>query len=1014
MKSILQRMTLLTALLFLSQSAWAQFKVSGKISDEKGEGLVGVSVVVKGTTNGTITDVDGNYSLQVATGKAATLVLSYVGYSSQDVAASATSGALNLTMKESAARLEEVVVTGLASNIKRSNAATSVARLSSDDLNGTTRPVTLDGAMSGKLIGANIQANSGAPGGGMSVKLRGISSLTLSSEPLYVIDGIIVDNSQFATGAGTRAFNGAVSSANSGSQDQAANRISDINPADIESIDVLKGPSASAIYGTRANAGVIVITTKRGKSGKTKISFSQDYGQVTAGNLLKSEDWSVKKMTDYYNFNGAAYTGGPTTLAAGLAELAASNGKTVDYDKEFFGETGQIVNTNMSISGGNEKTKYYVGGGYNNETGIMKNTGFTRYSGRVNLDHKINDWIDVSVNSAYYNTASSRAFLGNDNNGVSIGYTIAYIPNFLDLRPTVNANGKTVYPATPTGQNPFEVRDRMENKESTQRFLNSGAVNFNLLRTETSNLKLSIKGGVDYLNSQPRVYAPEDLQYQKGFANPGASRYATNISFNSYMQSFLTYNFKVGEVDLVSQVGLLRNQKKTDESYLQGEGLLPGQRNPSTANVKIAYNYLSKAQDAAADLSQDFNWGDKVIGRVGVRFDKSSLNGDNTKVYSFPRASLAVNLTKFDFLKDNAILSQLKPRVAFGRSGGVAGYADIYSTLVGVTYGGALGSATPTVLGNAAINPETAQELEFGLDFGFLKNKLTVEATYFNKQVFNLLDAYILSPSVGASSFAKYPIGDLSNKGFELGLNANSIIKNSFIDWTTGLQFWTVKSKMEKLLVPDKFTGSGFGNFGRMRLVQGYSPTAWYGRDATGASPVRFTDAKGRIKDAQPRFQMSWSNNLTIAKNFEFKMLWHTSQGGYIASLTRELKDEGGTTYDWSQQSAEGVINGVSSRLFGSSPKYTTDNYLIDASYIRLREVALYYAVPNIAKISNNAVSSIRIGVSGQNLVTIAPSKTITYDPEASNFGNQATGFGVDLTPFPPAKRLFFHLMVGF
>lgn len=1004
---------MLLLILSCSSLANAQLSVTGKVTDEKSEGLVGVSVVVKGTTIGAITDLDGNYAIEVKSGKQVTLVFSFIGFATIEQNVSA-SGKLDVAMKESSARLEEVIVTGLASNIKRANAATSVARLSGDDLNGTTRPVTLDGAMSGKLIGANIQANSGAPGGGLSVKLRGISSLTLSSEPLYVIDGIIVDNSQFATGAGTRAFNGAVSAANAGSQDQAANRISDINPADIESIDVLKGPSASAIYGTRANAGVIVITTKRGKSGKTKISFSQDFGQVKAGNLLKSEDWTPAKMTEYFNFNGAAYTGGPTTLAAGLAQLAAANGKTVDYDKEFFGETGQLVNTNLSLSGGNEKTKYYVGGGYNKETGIMKNTGFQRYSARINLDHRINDWVDVQVNSAYYNTNSSRAFLGNDNNGVSIGYTIAYIPSFLDLRPTVDpTSGKTIYPATPTGQNPFEVRDRMENKEYTQRFLNSGTVNFNLLRKENSSLKLSLKGGVDYLNSQPRVYAPEDMQYQKGFANPGASRYATNISFNSYFQTFLTYGWKIGQVELSSQVGLLRNQKKTDENYLQGEGLLPGQRNPSTANVKISYQYLSKAQDAAADVSQDFNWADKVVGRVGVRFDKSSLNGDNTKVYPFPRASLAINLTKFDFLKDNAILSQLKPRVAFGRSGGVAGYADIYSTLSGVVYGGALGSVTPTVLGNAAIAPETAQELEFGLDLGFLKNRITVEASYFDKRVYNLLDAYVLSPSVGASSFAKYPIGDLSNKGIELGITAN-VVRSSMIDWSTSVQFWNVKSKMEKLLVPEKFTGSGFGNFGRMRLVEGQSITAWYGRDSAGKSPVRFTDSKGRTKDAQPRFQMSWSNNITFAKNFEFKMLWHTSQGGYIASLTRELKDEGGTTYDWSQKSAEGVINGVSSRLYASSPKYTTDNYLIDASYIRLREVALFYSVPNIAKMTNNAMSSVRVGISGQNLLTIAPSKSITYDPEASNFGNQATGFGVDLTPFPPAKRFFLHLMVGF
>jgi outer membrane receptor protein involved in Fe transport len=364
-------------------------------------------------------------------------------------------------------------------------------------------------------------------------------------------------------------------------------------------------------------------------------------------------------------------------------------------------------------------------------------------------------------------------------------------------------------------------------------------------------------------------------------------------------------------------------------------------------------------------------------------------------------------------LKDNAIFSQLKPRIAFGRTGGVAGYGDIYSTLTGVIYGGRLGIVTPSVLGNPTLEPETAQELELGLDFGFLKNRISVEATYFDKRIFNLLDAYILSPGTGATSIAKYRLGDMSNKGFELGINAN-VIKNTMIDWNTGIQFWNVVSKMEKMYVPSKFTGAGFGNFGRMRLVEGESPTAWWGRDSSGASPVQFKDASGRIKNAQPRFQMSWTNNLTIAKNFEFKMMWHTSQGGWISSLTRELKDEGGTTYDWSQQSAEGVINGVSSRLFGSSGKYTTDNYLIDASYIRLREVALYYTVPNVGRMTNNAISNVRFGVSAQNILTIAPSSSITYDPEASNFGNQATGFGVDLTPFPAAKRMFAHLMVTF
>ena len=995
MKSILQRMTLLVALLFLSQSAWAQFKVSGKISDEAGEALVGVSIVVKGTTNGTITDIDGNYVIQVSSAKGATLVFSYVGYASTEAAVTSSTGSLNVSLKEGSARLEEVVVTGLASNIKRSNASTGNSRLSASDLTGNLTPTTLDGAMSGKLSGANIVANSGAPGGGMSIKLRGISTLTGASEPLYVVDGIIVSNAQFNTGAGTGSFNGATS-AISGTQDQAANRIADINPADIESIDVLKGPAAAAIYGTRANAGVIVITTKRGKAGKTVVKLTQDVGVASALNLLKSESWTEAKINAYDGYYGA-------DKATALAEFRAAKGQTWDYDKLFFGEKGGISNTNVSISGGSDKTRFFVAGGYNDEKGIMLNTGYKRYSARVNLDHRVNDFVDFKLSSAYYNTYSSRGFLGNDNNGVSIGYSIAYIPNFVDLTPKTDANGKVTYPNwAGTGQNPFEVRDRMKNEEFTNRFLNSGEVNFNILREENNNLKLSVKGGIDYVNSQPRIYAPEDVAYQAGRPNPGASRYAKNISFFNYIQTFLTYNWKVGDVGLTSQAGVLRNTQQTDESYIQGDGLLPKQTNPATALLQRTGSFLSKAVDVAADLSQDFNWSDKVIGRVGIRFDKSSLNGDNTKTYAFPRASLAVNLTNFDFLK-GGVFSQLKPRIAFGRTGGVAPFGSIYTLLTGVNYGGRLGSVVPTVNGNGGIEPETAQELEFGLDFGFLNNRISAEVTYYNKTVYGLLFSYPLSTSTGVTSISRFPICDISNKGVEIALTAN-IVKSKDLNWSTTVQFWNNKSLVSNLIVPEQFSSTGFGEFGRFRLKDGTSPTLWYGRlSDTEKGPVSFG------KDGQPKFQMSWTNNVNFVKNFTFGMVWHTSQGAWNSSLTRELKDEGGTTFDWS----ENVKTQTSPRIFGN-PGYSTLNYLFDASYIRMREISLYYTIPGIAKFTNNKINGIRVGISGQNLITISKYLENGYDPEASNFGNQALGANVDLAPFPAAKRVFGHISFEF
>lgn len=978
----------------MATAMMAQFRVSGNVKDEAGEPLVGASIVVKNTTIGTLTDVDGKFAFDVP-GKSATLSISFVGYAGQDKAVDATNTNLDVVLLEGSARLDEVVVTGLASSIKRSNVSTSVARLSSDDLTGSSTPTTLDGAMSGKLAGANIVSNSGAPGGGVSVKLRGISTITGSSEPLYVVDGIIVNNSQFQTGAGTGAFNGATG-ASTGSQDQAVNRIADINPADIESIDVLKGPAAAAIYGTRANAGVIVIQTKRGKAGKTTIKLTQDIGAATALNLLKSENWTEAKIRTY----GGYY--GQDNVDAAIALFKAANGQTWDYDKLFFGETGAIYNTNLSISGGNDKTRYFVSGGYNDEKGILKNTGYKRISTRVNLDHRINDWIDIKTSSAYYNTYSSRSFLGNDNNGVSLGYTYAYIPNFVDITPKTDANGVTTYPLWPGtgGQNPFEVRDRMKNEDYTNRFFNSGEVNFNLLRGETSNLKLSIKGGADYALSQPRVYAPEDVFYQKGLPNPGAYRLSTNKALYSYMQSFLTYGWKIGSVELTSQVGLLRNVQITDQNWVQGTGLVPKQTNTSTAKVQTSLTYQDKTIDVATDFSQDFNWSDKVIGRVGVRLDKSSLNGDNTKLYAFPRASLAVNLANFDGLKDG-FFSQLKPRIAFGRTGGVAPYGALFTALGAINYNGALGQVAPTTNGNSAIEPETAQELEFGLDLGILKNRITLEVSYYNKTVYDLLFAYPLSTSTGVTSIRRFPIGDISNKGFELGLSLN-VVKNAIANWSTSFQFWVNKSKMEKLVVPSQNAGVSFIDFGTLRLTEGVSPTAWWGRNAAG---VFFNTGF----DAQPKYQLSWVNHLHFAKNFDFSMTWHTSQGAYISSLTRELKDEGGTTFDWSQN----VKDLNSPRIAGNTGGGVL-NYLFDASYIRMRDVSLYYTIPNIAKSTNNKIGNIRIGVSAQNYITISDFLKNGYDPEASNFGNQPLGGSVDLAPFPSSKRIFGHIAFEF
>ncbi|WP_290795501.1 SusC/RagA family TonB-linked outer membrane protein [Flavihumibacter sp. UBA7668] len=976
--------------LVLPLLAAAQQTVKGRITDPAGNPLQGATIAVKGAKVSTQSDGNGDFSIVVPSGSNR-LEISFVGYLTQTV--SAKSGEISVQLKEDDTNLNEVVVTGLATTIKKSNAANSVARISAKELTGSTRPPTLDGAISGKIPGAQITANSGAPGGGVSIRLRGVSTVAGSSQPLFVIDGVIVNNDQFATGTGTRAFTGATS-LDAGTQDQAPNRIADINPADIESVEVLKGPSASAIYGSRAGAGVIVITTKRGKSGNARITINQDAGITRASKFLGSSNWSEEKIETY----GGAYN---ISEEDALDLFAAANGRTWDYEKMIWGNTGKINNTSLNISGGNDRTKYYIAGSYQNETGIQKKTGFTRKSFRINLDHKLNDRIDFKVSSNFINSYASRGFTGNDNRGVSLTYHLPYIPNFLDIARRPDGT----YPTVPGRvQNPMEIIDRAQNIEKTNRFLNSGEMNVKLFSKGKSTLKLGLRGGVDFLVSEPTVYMPEDLQMMQESALRGAIRLTTNKSRYTYMQAGLNFNTTVGNnVELTTGLVFLRDDQRTDQSYIQGEGLLPAQRNPSIAQRVTTGNIINRSSVVAFDASQEFNWDDKVIGRVGLRADKSTLSGLNfDKYYYYPRAAVAVNLANFG-LWESDIITQVKPRAAYGEASGFPSFDAVYSNLLGVNYGGELGSVSPILLGLGALDPERAQEIEFGLDLGFLQNRITLEATWYNKKVKDFLFPYTLAPGTGVSSIKLFPVGDLENKGIEIGLNAQ-IIKRSSLEWTSSLQYWNNRTEVTRLNIPPSYVAnSGFGTYGRKRIVLGTSPTAWWGVDTSG-NTISY-------KDFQPDFQMSWNNNIRFAKNFDFNMLWHASQGGYNASLTRLLKDEGGTTKDWSVIGKSGDPLGIERQ--GSE----VTNFVFDASYIRLRELGLYYTVP--AKILKSGlgkvVQNLRVGVSAQNLVTITD--YYGYDPEVSNFntgnaGGALTG-GVDLAPFPLAKRYFFHLNIG-
>ncbi|UZD22771.1 SusC/RagA family TonB-linked outer membrane protein [Algoriphagus halophytocola] len=989
---IKKHLLIILLLVCIAGVSWAQSSVTGNVSDERtGEPLIGATILIKGTTTGAVTDLDGNFTLVLNGTEGVELIFSSIGYSSKTISLSPNQTEVNVQLSEDATNLEEVVVTGLASSVKRSNLANSVGTVSARDLTGTTTIQTTDGALYGKVAGATIRSNGGAPGGGMSIQLRGISSLIGASQPLIIVDGVYINNSFQSTGRA------AVSGAGGSNQDDGSNRLADLNPADIENIEVLKGPSAAAIYGTRANAGVIIITTKRGKEGRTTVSLSQDVGFATPLRLLGVDDWSEEKINFFF-----PEARRPIELER-FREAQATN-TFIDYEDYFYNNEALLLNTRINVTGGDERTKFFVSGNITSEDGTIKSTGFDRYSIRANIDHKITNSIKLGVSSNYINSKTERGFTGNQNNsGASIGYSISYVPNYFDLR----RNEDGTYPINPYfSENPVAVTDFGENSSDVNRFIQAFTLDFDLLKTDKHYLVANISGGLDFLQNSTQVYLPEFLQFQSAQANPGDILIGRQESFNTNFQAALVYNWNLGRVNMNSQAGMVRLDFKNQSLFNRGRGLVPGQTNLQQAAVQqISSQFNSEVQEAGVFLQQEMNFEDKIVGTLGVRWDKSSLNGDPNKFYTFPRASLAVNIANFDFW-NSATLTSLKPRIAYGETAGPVQFGATFTPLAGTNIGGLLGSEVSTQIGNTSIRPETASELEFGVDAGFWNGRMSIEATYYIKNTQNNIQNLNLAPSTGVNTTPSNE-AELSNKGVELGLSG-TVIQKSNIKWFSRVLFWKNEIEMTRLGIPTYISG-GFGSgLGTFLYAEGYSPTTIVGTPADPSVPGGFTI----WGNAQPDFNLSFFNSLDIFKGLQFSFLIDWRKGGSNINLSSFLSDGGGTTEGWfDDDNGDGVPNG---RQREPEPYNNAGRWVQDASFVKVREIGLYYTIPRetIAGWFGSTVQNIKIGSSVNNAFLFTDYEG--YDPETSTFGAQSVANNVDIAPYPTSRRVFFHLTIDF
>ena len=536
------------------------------------------------------------------------------------------------------------------------------------------------------------------------------------------------------------------------------------------------------------------------------------------------------------------------------------------------------------------------------------------------------------------------------------------------------------------------------------RFIQSFNLDVNLFKNENSQLKFRVNGGLDYIQNTTKVYLPDDLQFQRGQANPGDVLVGKQESTNTNLQAAFVYDWKIKRVNFNTQVGLVRLDFRNNGLFNRGRGLAPGQVNIKQATVQeVESQFESTQSDVGVFVQKQMNFEDKIIGTLGMRMDKSNTNGDANKFYGFPKASLAFNLANFDFWKIDAI-SQFKPRVAYGQTAGPVPFGSTFTSLGGVNIGGLLGATVATGIGNTNIVPERASEIEFGFDAGFLNNKILFEATYYVKTTLDNLQPLTLSPATGVVNTTSNE-AEMRNKGFELGLSGTVVQKENF-KWFSRLLWWKNDILITKLGIPSYTTGAFGTALGTFLVQQGVSPTTIVGTPAI--SPGVFTV----WGNAQPDWTTSWSNNITLFKNFDLSVLTEYRSGGDNINLTSFLTDGGGTTKGWfDDANGDGVPNG---RQRDPAPYNNAARWVQDATFLKIREVGLYYTLPKetLSKSFGNLIQRAKIGVSGNNV--FLATKYVGYDPETSTFGAQALANNVDVAPYPTARRLFFHIQIDF
>lgn len=956
-------------------------RLTGTVTDnETGAGLADVLVQIEGTTLLTTSLGDGTFFIEGAPPGPLVLQFMQEGYTPRTLNVVAQQSRVDAALIP--ASVEEIVVVGRGTQIAKKNLANSVSRVSFKQLEDVASE-NISQALQGKIAGANIQANSGAPGGGIQMQLRGVSSINGRSTPLYVIDGVIVSDLATPSGISTVSLSTGGSSSES-TQDNQVNRIADINPYDIADIQVLKGASAAAIYGAKASNGVVVITTKRGRSGEPRVNVTQRFGLYTPLNTLGSRNFETlqEAIDTFANADDPASVGAITDLYTG---------QTFDNEGRLLRQRELSTETSVSLSGGSATTDYFASLLVKDDAGIIPQTGYKKQSGRLNVGQRFGENFELRMSSNLIHSDTSRSLTNNDNAGVSHYIVLPATPNFFDLRRRPDGS----FPRNPfiaSGTNPLQTVALMDDSEETWRMIGALNARWTAWSTDTHRLEALATTGVDWFEQKNLLLFPRELFFEPNDGLPGTSLNTTTegLAINVDTNLVHTYEPISGDYKLTSSAGFQFEQRGFDNVYVTARNVASGQRNVDNAAQFGVVARREKIRDRGFYVQEEALLFDQTLTlNAGLRMEQSSVNGDVNQFFFFPKAAAAYQLPWLPDTFDN-----IKVRVAYGETGNQPLYDRKFTPLdARGNIGGNPALVGQGIIGDPEIAPERQREIEGGVDFSMFEQRLSVELTGYYRVISDFLLEREVAPSTGFD-VQYFNGGSFRNMGLE-ALIQGTPIETSLFSWMSRATFFLNRSRVTDLPVPPFRAGGFRPSLGEFRIEEGKPVTQIVG----------FVDGECcfKIGDSEPDFRVGFYNELKYQR-FTFSFLLDWQQGSDVINLTQLLSDSAGNTADFEEP------DGGNFRIsnFGRN----TALYVQDATYVKLRELVVAYDMPPEWLEPLSIVSNLRFTLSGRNLLVFTPYEGL--DPEVSNFGNRPVGRNVDVAPFPPSRSFWFSVSAGF